>query len=286
MVPAEIPGSLISFKRFCAWNYSVLQSEKQSRVQTENICRTINRPRICHVAWLAFSLYCCLPVYAIDPKVAAGLKVGIPYEFIDIDSIYAADSYGAKTFHKYDIKPSISASFEISLPWNLALEMSSTYKEMKYHRTVETISVGSLPFRPITRTTYDSDTQAHAWEFPLTIRQYMMPHRRTNVFVEGGFAARRSYRTGNYSVSTSTNSSPPTTSYPFFPKETKYIRRGVVAGAGMDIPLAPFHILPEIRYTWWLTPETFDLESGNGRSSHSLEILLGFSFGGKTRNKK
>jgi hypothetical protein len=255
-------------------------------VQTEIISRTIPRRSICRVAWLAFSLYFCIPVYAIDPKVAAGLKVGIPYEFLDIHSFYA-ESPAAKTFHKYDIKPSISASFEISLSWNLALEMSATYKEMKYHRTVETISVGSLPFRPITRTTYDSDTQAHAWEFPLTIRQYMMPHRRTNVFVEGGFAARRSYRTDNYSVSTSTNSSPPTTSYPFFPKETKYIRRGVVAGAGLDIPLAPFHILPEIRYTRWLTPETFYLvEGGNGRSSHSLEILLGFSFGGKTRNKK
>jgi hypothetical protein len=230
---------------------------------------------------LAFSLYCCIPVYAIDPKVAAGLKVGIPYEFIDIHSSYA------KTSDKYDIKPSFSASFEISLPWNLALEMSATYKQMKYHHTGETFSVGPLPSRPLTTTTYDSDTQAHAWEFPLTIRQYLMPHRRTNVFVEGGFAARRSYRTDNTSFSTSTNSAPPTTSNPFISKERKYIRRGFVAGAGMDIPLAPFHIIPEMRYTKWLSPETFPLAEGNiGTSSHSIEILLGFSFGGKAEHKK
>jgi hypothetical protein len=235
--------------------------------------------------WLAFSLYLCIPLYAIDPKLAAGLKVGIPYEFIDLHGFY--DESPSATSHNYDIKPSISASFEISLSWNLALEMSATYKEMNYHHTAKSISVGSLPFRPITITTYDSDSHGQAWEFPLMIRPYLMPHRRTNLFVEGGVAARRSYRTGSESTSTSTSSTPLTTSYRFVTNKKKYIRRGLVAGAGIDIPLAPFHILPEIRYTRWLSPETLYLaEGGDARSSHSLEILLGFSFGGKQRNKK
>jgi hypothetical protein len=106
-------------------------------------------------------------------------------------------------------------------------------------------------------------------------------HRRTNVFVEGGFAARRSYRTDNKSFSSSANSG-----LTYFPKDTKYIRRGFVAAAGMDIPLAPFHILPEMRYTRWLTPEKYYFAEGEGSSSNSIEILLGFSFGANKRYKK
>jgi hypothetical protein len=64
--------------------------------------------------------------------------------------------------------------------------------------------------------------------------------------------------------------------------ETKYIRKGFVAGLGADIPLKALHILPEMRYTRWLSPETIPLAEDNvGTYSNSIEILLGFRFGGK-----
>jgi len=146
-------------------------------VQTDINSKTITSRRICRIAWLAFSLYLCIPVYAIDPKVAAGLKVGVPYEFIDIHGFSTDHPSGSTKISQQNyIKPSISASVELSLPWNLAVEMSASYKEMRYHRTAEvTVVGGAIPFYTVTHTTYDSDSHGHAWEFPLIIRKYLMP---------------------------------------------------------------------------------------------------------------
>ena len=237
----------------------------------------------CLIACIAFSNLCCISAYAEDLNIAVGLKVGIPYEFI-----YGGPTPIRSSQTQY-IKPSVSGSFEISLPRNLALEMSASYKKTRYHSTVERDSVICSPLCvPVPTFTFDSDSEEHSWEFPLIVRQYLMPNRRTNVFAEGGVALRRSYRTTTTSESiTIQSTSTTTTLVPFFPEETKYIRRGFVAGVGVDIPLTALHILPEVRYTRWLSAETIHLtDTANATTANSIEILLGFRFGGKSAPPK
>jgi len=87
---------------------------------------------------------------------------------------------------------------------------------------------------------------------------------------------------GNRSFSSSTPSA-----RTFLPIEREYIRNGFVAGLGADIPLKALHILPEMRYTRWLSPEKIPLaEDSDGTTSNSIEILLGFRFGGKAGHVK
>ena len=241
------------------------------RVKTDFNSRKATLRRICRIACLALTLYCCLPIYAYDPNPGVGMKVGLPYEILNVNNYYRDNSV------QRDIKPSFSGSFEVSLPWSFSLEVSASYKRMKYHRTVED-TPPICPGCSLTKTTYDTDIQGHAWEFPLIFRHNLAMHRSVGVFAEGGFVARRSYTTTNETRNGS---------FYFFPVQKKYLRKGFVAGLGVDITVAPLHIVPSVRYSGLLEPETYPLsEGGEIKHWHSIEILLGFRFGGQSAHPR
>jgi len=64
---------------------------------------------------------------------------------------------------------------------------------------------------------------------------------------------------------------------------TRFLVLELVEGETLEdrIPIASFHMLPEMRYTRWLDPQ-----GGVANSAHSIEVLLGFRFGGKPSPKK
>lgn len=126
-------------------------------------------------------------------------------------------------------------------------------------------------------TTTNELTSARYWEIPVLFRRYNIPHDESGRrwFAEAGGSFRHAFdvRTGLETTANSTTDcceAPPA-------RPSKRNQFGVTAGAGMQlIDDFGIHLVPEVRYTYWLG-RTFDTLGARSRRNQ-IELTLSFTF--------
>jgi hypothetical protein len=205
-----------------------------------------------------------------------GVKGGLP--LTDFFNAANSDNLGYfSSTNRYIVGPTA----ELHLPFGLGIEFDALYRHLHYSNAYNVVD-----------TLVNSSTESGDWEFPLLIK-YRFKAPLARPFVDGGVAwdtlsgvsqtiEQTAIATGV--VSSSSNSSP---------AELRHSTvNGVVFGGGIDIHLPLIHVLPEIRYTHWNSPQFnstgIAIPAGTGVSAVSpgslnstqnqVEFLVGITF--------
>jgi hypothetical protein len=168
-----------------------------------------------------------------------GVKGGLP--LTDFFDAVNSDNLGYfSSTNRYIVGPTA----ELHLPFGLGIEFDALYRHLHYSNAFTAVDV-----------LVNSSTESGSWEFPLLLK-YRFKAPLARPFIDGGVAwdtlsgvsqtiEQTAIATGV--VSSSTNSSP---------AELRHSTvNGIVFGGGVDIHLPLIHVLPEIRYTHWTSPQ-------------------------------
>jgi outer membrane protein with beta-barrel domain len=200
---------------------------------------------------------------ASPQPLSFGLKVGIP-----LTSLVQADptSAASATTNAYIA----GGSIEFRLPRNLSLEFDVLYRHLHYSDSLYIPLLGG-DFERVS---------AGTWEFPLLVK-YCFRGNASHPFVSAGSAfdvvALRDrfvdlFGLGPPSVQTTTGTNSSSLAL------RNSLVAGLTAGTGVELPVGRFRISPEIRYTYWLSPNFYALGTFSDGKHQQVEFLLGFRF--------
>lgn len=173
----------------------------------------------------------------------------------------------------------VGPTVELRLPHGWSIEVDALRRPLSYQWRQVFINTPSSGVR-----TLGGHATMTRWEFPLLVK-YRRPIRGVEWFLAGGGSYSRIWNVeqevtgvsrGLFDsvprVSSVTGGSPP--------ELLRRTSKGVVAGAGLELPWRFLRLTPEVRYTRWVT-SSFEStwERGYLRSGlHQVDILLGVSF--------
>lgn len=182
---------------------------------------------------------------------SAGVKGGVPLtDFFTTVQVQEV-SFTTNT-NRYIIGPTA----ELHLPFGLGVEVDALYRHMSY------TSLIAHNFGP--GSSNSSTFNSGRWEFPLLLK-YRFKASLAHPFVDAGIAwdtlSGISESAGPIGSSVGKNNT----------------TAGFVAGVGADIHLV-IHIMPEIRYTRWGSPQVVDGTMLLKSNQNQAEFLLGITF--------
>ena len=212
---------------------------------------------------------------AFAQRFLFGLKAGVPMtEYFKARSNEAPERIGSITYSAATRRYTIGASAEWRTKHGLGFEVDSFYKRVGYVRT----EICSCPPE-----TFASafDTKGSAWEFPMMMKYRFGPARR--VYVVGGYVLRhigpikaRGTKTIQDFIARTIVTTPIDTSEPSDLHDRNF--SGLTVGIGIELGLGHLRLLPEFRYTAWLTNITGVSNNALQLKSNQAEFLLGFLF--------
>ncbi|MEO8129581.1 MAG: hypothetical protein ABI822_20950 [Bryobacteraceae bacterium] len=155
----------------------------------------------------------------------------------------------------------IGPALEVKLPFRFAVEVDALYSRFGL-RSSDAI-FGNI---------FNQSWRADSWEFPVLAK--FEPVRP--IFFEGGYVP-RSLRGSTHFDSILADLSGNRTRQIFDQKTDYDVSHGIVMGGGVDLPLGPLRLSPEVRYTRWLN-RAFDNSGSRGfflqSSQNRVEILV------------
>jgi opacity protein-like surface antigen len=196
---------------------------------------------------------------AFPQSIGFGLKGGLPFtdftKAVSSGTINWSDNTG-----RYIVGP----TFELRLPFSLAIEVDALYRRFNYNQTI-----GG------TAGTTHVSTSGKAWEFPI-LAKYRFKAPVARPFIAGGVAwdtlTGLTQDVRNAVASTGVISS----SHPNELNEKT--TTGFVIAGGVDIKLLFLHVAPEVRYTRWGAKHFLDPNGGFGSNQNQAEFLVGITF--------
>ncbi|HEY7387941.1 MAG TPA: outer membrane beta-barrel protein [Bryobacteraceae bacterium] len=207
---------------------------------------------------------------------SVGIKGGLPLTDF-FDAVNSGNLGYFSSTNRYIVGPTA----ELRLPFGLGIEFDALYRHLHYSNAFSLVDV-----------LVNSSTESGNWEFPLLLK-YRFKAPLARPFIDGGVAwdtlsgvSQAIERTvvGTGVVSRSSNSSPA--------ELQNSTVSGIVFGGGVDIHLPLIHVLPEIRYTHWNSPQFqstgIAIPAGTGvtavvpgslsSTQNQVEFLVGITF--------
>ncbi|HVE15426.1 MAG TPA: outer membrane beta-barrel protein [Chthoniobacterales bacterium] len=196
---------------------------------------------------------------AFPQSIGFGLKGGIP--FTDFTK---AVSSGTFHFDDNTRRYIVGPTFELRLPFSLAIEVDALYRRFNYNQFIGgTAGATSV------------STSGNAWEFPL-LAKYRFHAPIARPYLAGGVAwdtlSGLTQSVHNALASTGVISS----SHPNELNEKTTM--GFVLGGGLDVKVLFIHVSPEIRYTRWGAKHFLDPNGGLSSNQNQAEFLVGITF--------
>ena len=205
---------------------------------------------------LRLTILTMLGIPAAAQSLSVGIKGGTPVtdSFVVNNPSGSLSNYDASRT-RYTIGP----TFELGLPYHLALEADGLYKPLHYTSN------------PFGFATFQAATSANSWEIPVLLKGRFLTGM-IRPFADGGVSFRHVGGSTTFS-----NSALRITQDP--PMELAHSwSAGYVGGGGVDFSYGAIHVSPEIRYTRWAT-QAFTASNGAfGSNLNSVEILIGLTF--------
>jgi len=184
-----------------------------------------------------------------------------------------SDAYVDDEFHVF-----VGAGVEIKLSRRFSAETEAIFRPVKYQSQVvdfypPTISL-ALPFGSHGKTiTQTWSTEGHAWDFPILFKAALTGSANLQPYLNGGFVASHTNRTTSVVVVDSVLGTLAQNNG----RSVSLTRAGIIFGGGVRLKFGRFAILPEGRFTEWLSDEM----PGEVSSHRGVEFLVGIAFGGK-----
>jgi opacity protein-like surface antigen len=197
---------------------------------------------------------------AYPQSIGFGLKGGVP--FTDFTE---AVSRGTFNFNDNTRRYIFGPTFEVRLPFGLAIEVDALYRRFNYNQFIGGTA----------GTTFVS-TSGNAWEFPILAKYRFRKNALARPFIAGGMswdtltgmtqAVRNAVATTGVISSSRPN------------ELNNRTTTGFVIGGGIDLKALFIHIEPEIRYTRWGAKHFLDPNGGLSSNQNQAEFLVGISF--------
>lgn len=220
--------------------------------------------------------------------LSVGVKIGAPvvgaFDCADVPGralVYSAPQVPFEFEGCRASRPSLTVgpTVELQLSRGWALEVDALRRPLSYQWRQVFINTPSSGVW-----TMGGTATMTRWEFPL-LAKYRRPIRRVEWFLAGGGAYSRIWKVEQEvtGVNRGLFDSAPRIGVVTGGSPAELVNRtskGVVAGAGLELPWRFLRFTPEVRYTRWVT-RSFDStwERGYLRSGlHQVDILLGVSF--------
>jgi hypothetical protein len=186
---------------------------------------------------------------AVAQPLSFGLKGGVPLT----DFIATVENNPTLNAVEHPQRYIIGPTFEVRLPWGVAVEADVLYRRLNYQTVPTTATAAGA-----------SLVTSNDWEFPILLKYRFASHKFVRPYVDGGVAFDRLQGLADTVVNgVSALKNAGTT--------------GGVLGGGLDIHLLKLHISPEIRYTRW-TSQHFSLANVLSSTQNQAEFLLGVTF--------
>jgi len=185
-------------------------------------------------------------------QLSFGARGGLPFT----DFFHAVSNPG-ETFQSSSTRFILGPTVEFHLPGGFGLEADALYRHFQYNGSFNQVDV-------LVKSKANS-----AWEFPLLVK-YRAPGAFVRPYVDGGVAwnrwsgVKQITQLANIGLSTNSNVSG--------------INTGFVVGAGIELRLPIFKLLPEIRYTRWGAKNITDLGGALQSNRNQAEFLLAVTF--------
>ena len=198
-------------------------------------------------------------VTAFSQPIGFGLKGGIP--FTDFTK---AVSSGNFRFDDNTRRYIVGPTFELRLPFSLAIEVDALYRRFNYNQFIN----GAAG-------TTSVSTSGNAWEFPI-LAKYRFKAPIARPYIAGGIAwdtlsgLKQDVRTAIASTGVISSSSPN--------ELNEKTTTGFVMGVGLDVKVLLIHVSPEIRYTRWGAKHFLDPNGGLSSNQNQAEFLVGITF--------
>ena len=198
-------------------------------------------------------------VTAFPQSIGFGLKGGIP--FTDFTK---AVSSGTFHFDDNTRRYIVGPTFELRLPFSLAIEVDALYRRFNYNQFIN---------GPAGTTSVS--TSGNAWQFPI-LAKYRFKAPVARPYIAGGIAwdtlsgLKQDVQTAIASTGIISSSSPN--------ELNEKTTTGFVLGAGLDVKVLFIHISPEIRYTRWGAKHFLDPNGGLSSNQNQAEFLVGITF--------
>ena len=218
----------------------------------------------------ALTMAAFVPALACGQSFWFGVKAGVPItEYFQTGIVYfhpigSYTNYSAAT-RRYTL--GVSAEWRHSQA--LGFEADALYKRMGY-----------VAFDFAIRELAAVDVKGNSWEFPL-LAKYRF-RRRLHPYVAAGGVFRyigpvrgRGQRF-EMSPNNSKTATPIDTIHPAELDERSFA--GTVGAGGIELRAGRFRLLPEIRYTRWMTNLSNPYSSALSFKSNQVEVLVGFLF--------
>lgn len=178
-----------------------------------------------------------------------GVEAGVPLTDTLSSTSNSSTSATSSSFDQYNSETKrllIGPAFRVDLQSGLGIQFDALYQRINYDHA----AISALP--PTIFSQSFEQTTADRWQFPLLV-QYTrkLSQTKTPLFVEAGPSISRIANSrSTISTTARSNSISSTTSSVTGQGGTW---AGIVAGAGVDIPLFRAHVRPEFRYSHWFS---------------------------------
>jgi hypothetical protein len=193
-----------------------------------------------------------------------GVDAGVPITDTLSSSSNSSTSPSFSTSDRYNSVTKrllIGPALRLEFGSGFGVEFDALYQRINYdHTTVLSEAGGTATVLQLPNGYYNQNieqTTANRWQFPLLVQySHKLPGRKTAFFVEGGPSISRIGNThSNLSVFTNAAGSTPVSNTGSLGGQS-FTTAGVVAGAGLDLPLFGLHLRPELRYSHWFNQQT------------------------------
>ena len=214
--------------------------------------------------YLSIGLFMACPLFAQwRPAFEVGIRAGRPQS--PLLQIVNTQYAGLANLVDYTHNPNyaVGPTFAFSPTDHISIQFDALYKPLRYETTFGSGNEfgGTL-------------TKAGWWEFPLT-GKWRFSHEGFRPFAGGGISFNRVHGTTNEYVYNAINPANPTVtrfSNPYHLTDSPF---GWVATGGVELPIGPLRVVPELRYTHW---STSIFQPGDYAWPDQYDILIGVTF--------